>query len=171
MRNVQERRRFDYLIICILSIIVTITSVVLIAVLQSDEYHAVLDDRFEYINATTSFCKVLNMSDIDIISTPIAFLLICIFAFLSKRRSLCRKKCKWPYLGLPQIIGVFSKRSRFESAIVYGAISLIVFNIINQTNEDAFAKFEVIKTDPTGLLRLFVRIFKVLMIGLSNYTI
>ena len=85
----------------LLSLLLATGSIIIIGVLQYDEYFAFINQRQDYINATKSFCNVTAFDKIDIISTPISCVLILLYIILYKRRVFLRHKYKYRNIGLP----------------------------------------------------------------------
>ena len=98
-----------FLISCFLAISV----IIIICMLQYDEYFAYINLRRSYINKTKAFCNLIEFSEIDVISTPISFLLIIIYILIYKRRVFLRNKFKYRNIGLPMIVSVWNKVNNF----------------------------------------------------------
>ena len=81
--------------------------------LQYDEYFAYVNQRYDYINQSEAFCNIIQFSEIDVISTPISFLLIIIYILIYKRRVFLRNKFKYRNIGLPMIVSVWNKVNNF----------------------------------------------------------
>jgi hypothetical protein len=98
-----------FLISCFLAISV----IIIICLLQYDEYFAYINLRRSYINKTKAFCNLIEFSEIDVISTPISFLLIIMYILIYKRRVFLRNKFKYRNIGLPMIVSVWNKVNNF----------------------------------------------------------
>ena len=96
------------LIFCISSLL-AICAIIVISVLQYDEYFALINDRQDYIANSQSFCNMIQLSNIDIVSTPIAGFLIFLYIIIYRRRVFLRNKYKYRNLGLPMIVSCWNK--------------------------------------------------------------
>ena len=106
-------RKFKVKSIFFISCLLAISVVVIICVLQYDEYYANINQRYDYINQSEAFCNIIQFSEIDVISTPISFLLIIIYILIYKRRVFLRNKFKYRNIGLPMIVSVWNKVNNF----------------------------------------------------------
>ncbi len=88
-------RKFKVKSIFFISCLLAISVVVIICVLQYGEYNANINQRYDYINQSEAFCNIIQFSEIDIISTPISFLLIILYILIYKRRVFLRNKFKY----------------------------------------------------------------------------
>ena len=145
-RRLEGKIRSRFLFLA--SVILAISTVVLIGFIQYDEYTAFLSKRFDYINASRAFCNKTEISNIDIISTPIAFFLIVLFVFMFKRRVFLRGRFKYRNFGLPMIISLWDKKNRLLSCFTFGLIAFNVFGIIKSSfNGEVNAKLIQIKVN------------------------
>jgi Na+/melibiose symporter-like transporter len=94
-----------FLISCLLAIFV----VVIICMLQYDEYSAYVNQRYDYINQTEKHCNATKLSSIDIISTPIAAFLLILYIIIYKRRRFLKNKFKYRNIGIPMTVSVWNK--------------------------------------------------------------
>lgn len=155
-------------VVFLISTFICLSAVTSIALFQYDEYFAYMNDRFDYINGTKSYCQKFGISNIDLISTPIAAFLILFYILLYKRRVFLRDKYKYRNIGVPMINSCWSKENRLFSSFVFGLIALNVFEIVK--NSLAFksnVKLIPVK-DPTGLLGLLVKVIEMFLIGISK---
>ena len=76
-------------------------------------YYANINQRYDYINQSEAFCNIIQFSEIDVISTPISFLLIIMYILIYKRRVFLRNKFKYRNIGLPMIVSVWNKVNNF----------------------------------------------------------
>jgi hypothetical protein len=107
-------RKFKVKSIFFISCLLAISVVVIICVLQYGEYNANINQRYDYINQSEAFCNIIQFSEIDIISTPISFLLIILYILIYKRRVFLRNKFKYRNVGLPMIVSVWNKVNNFR---------------------------------------------------------
>lgn len=96
------------LVFCI-SCLLSIAAIISICVLQYDEYIALLNDRIDYIANTAKFCNSIELSSIDIISTPIAGALLLLYIIIYRRRVFLRNKFKYRNIGLPMVVSCWDK--------------------------------------------------------------
>ena len=123
------RSKFVFLI----SMILSVAAIILVGILQYDEYFAYINQRYDYINATRNFCDRIDVSNIDVISTPIAAFLLIIFIIIYKRRVFLRNKFKYRNFGLPMIVSLWDKNSRLYSGLVFGLIAFTVFGVVRNS--------------------------------------
>ena len=70
------------------------------------------------------------------------------------------------------ITSCWSKSNRFYTCMVYGVIAFNIFNIVKSTLNKTNAQTQLVKVnDPSGILKLLVKITEVLCVGISNYMI
>ena len=157
------------IILIILSLILSLASIISISVLQYSNYQALIANNTNFINKTESFC-FLRSNYIDFVSTPISLVLILIYIFLFKRRIFLRNKFRYRNIGLPMIVSCFNKTERLYTCLVYGLISLNVFEIIKSTLEGNSNYNKLVKlNDPTAILRILFNIIEIMIIGLRYY--
>ena len=121
-----------------------------------------------YINETSVLCNLIGGTSFNLISHPIALLIVITCSFLVWRKSFCVSYC-FGRPAFPMIIPPYKKHDRFNSALVYGLIATNIIKmfldfITRNTNSDRFSS--TVK-DPTGLLSLFVQIFDILIMALK----
>ena len=131
-----------------------------------------MNGRNDYIDQTRSFCNAIQVSSIDIISTPISAALIILYIVLYKRRVFLRYKFKYRNIGLPMIFSCWSKNDRLLSSFTYGLIAFNIFNlfrlaITGNGNNASLLPFK----DPSGILAILIKVAEVIMIGLRYYPI
>lgn len=98
-RNRQlEGKKRSTLIFCVSSLLAACSAAAII-LMQIDEYKAFINDRFDYINRTKELCSKLEIVNIDMTSTPLAFLIIFLYILLYKRRVFLREKFKYRNVG------------------------------------------------------------------------
>lgn len=155
-----------------LSSFLAISSILTIGLLQYDEYFAYVNDRQDYINSTRSFCKKIDLANIDIISTPIAGFLVILYILMYKRRVFMINKSQYRNIGIPMIVSVWNKTDRLFSAFTYGLIAFNVFGIVKNSLGSGNKVSSVIKVnDPTGLLSLWYKIVLMILIGIRYYPV
>jgi hypothetical protein len=158
-------------IILFISLMFSIALLITIALLQFDEYDSYLKLRKSYLFYTGIVCYAVDIGGFDIITTPLAVVIIIIFVFIYKRRSLCVKKCSWRNFGLPMIVSVWNKSDRIYTSFVYGRIAYEVFRIVQGLIGQRANSFKISLpenvTDPTDLFRLLMRVVEVIFIGIS----
>ena len=150
------------------SIILTLVTIALMGVLQYDDYFAFVNQRYDYLIQFKDYCDTINFGNVDVISTPIAGFLTIIYIVIYKRREFLVDKLRYRNIGLPMITSCWSKQYRFYSAIVYGVIAYNVFNVIKNLLIPNEHQIKLPFEDPTGLLKLLIKIFEVIMIGISK---
>jgi hypothetical protein len=89
-----------------------------------------------------------------------------------KRRSFCLNFC-YSRPGLPSITSSFKKYDRTATAFLYGIMAYQVMSIINSSlnNTTPVEISDVAQQDLTGLFKLFIQIFQVLIIGIRYYPV
>jgi hypothetical protein len=157
------------LILIILSSILSLVSIISISILQYSNYRAFITNNTNLINKTEAYC-FLRSNYIDFVSTPISLVLILIYILLFKRRIFWRNKFRYRNVGLPMIVSCFNKTERLYTCLVYGLISLNVFEIIksNLEGNSNYSKL-VHLNDYTGILRILFNIVEIMIIGLRYY--
>ena len=159
------------ILIFFLSVLLSVSAIASISILQYDEYFAFVNDRSDYINATKSFCSAVNISNIDVVSTPIAAVLLLVFIVLYKRRVFLRDRFKFRNIGLPMIIPIWNKTDRLYSGFTYGTIAFNIFNVVrNYLSSNSNLNLIPFK-DPSGLMQLVIKIVEVLLIGIRYYPV
>lgn len=158
------------LIVC-LSVLLSISAIVSISLLQYDEYFAFINDRNDYISNSQAFCRKVNLANIDIISTPIAAALLILYVVLYKRRILWRYKFKYRNIGIPMMISLWRKSDRVYSAITYGTIAFNIYNIVRNYIDSNSEQNIIPFKDPSGVLKLLVKIMQVFLIGIRYYPV
>ena len=155
--------------LCMISIILAVCMTLIISFANYDQVTAVLNQRYQYLNATTSLCDSLSYGVIDLVPTPISIFLTIIYSVVYKRRSFLKDKFKYNNFGLPMIVSVWNKTQRFYTSFVYGLIALQIFTMILSTLYGNEIELSVkYLNDPTGLLIFLIRIAQVVLIGLSK---
>ena len=165
------------------AIIITIASsiVILIAIglIQFEEYksfHENFIKKNESFNSSFNLnppiCYIVDLNGFNLLTTPFASIIMIIFIVLHKRRSLCMNRCNWKNVGLPMSISLWSKKSRINSAIVYGQISFQVFQIFEQSISSLFGYQISVPggtiVDPTGLYNILLIVIKVIFVGIRK---
>ena len=87
--------------ILILSIFISFCAIAIIAFLQHDELSAYHAQRMDYINSSHIFCNIVDIANVDIISTPLAMSIVVFYIFIYKRRVFLRNDYKFRNIGLP----------------------------------------------------------------------
>lgn len=159
-------------IVFFLSLIISVALLIAIGLLQFDEYDSYLKQRNSYLLYTGILCYAVDIGGFDIITTPLAVIIIIIFIILYKRRSLCIKRCGWKNFGLPMIVSVWNKTDRTYTSFVYGRIAFEVFRIVEGLIAKRPNAFKITLPegvhDPTDLFKLLMRILEVIFIGISK---
>ena len=166
--------KYEGIIVAVLGIFVSIALLAVIGILQYDVYDSFLKIKNTYILYSGIVCFAVDIGGIDIVTTPVAFLLIIIFTIIYKRRSFCINRCSWKNLGLPSIVSLWKKTDRTYTAFVYGRIAYEVFRIIQGLITKPINSYKITLpdgTDPTDLFKLLMRIFEVIFIGIRYYPI
>lgn len=159
-------------IVFLLASFLAIGAIISVGLMQYDEYFAFINDRFEYINQTKSFCNAIGLANIDIISTPIAGALCLVYIVLYKRRLFLRDKFKYRNVGLPMLVSCWKKTDRLLSAFTYGLIAFNIFNIVkNAINSNQNSKKILTIKDPSGILPLMVKVLEMFLIGIRYYPV
>ena len=135
LKNKYGLKKHEYLIILCLSILLTISLLITIVLIQYDTYDSHLKKRFSYLETGDTLCKYVDSSDTDVVMTPFAGFLLIVFTLFYKRRSCCLNRCKWKNIGLPIIIGVWTKKNRMLSALVFARIAFDVFRLFQNLFE------------------------------------
>ena len=173
--NFRQKRlqgNFRTFLIFLLSCLLAISAIVSISILQYDEYFAYINDRNDYIENSQSLCQKISYSNIDIISTPIAGLLLIIYIIMYKRRLLWVNKFKYRNVGLPMMVSLWRKTDRLFSAFTYGTIGFNIYNLVRNYLNDNTASKNLIKfKDPSGILPLLVKIMEMFLIGIRYYPV
>lgn len=161
-------------LIFVLSLGLAALGVLCIGVLQYDEYFAFVNDRFDYINNTKSFCGRIEVGNIDIVSTPIAAFLLLLYILIYKRRVFLRKKFRYRNVGVPMMTSMWNKSQRLFSCFTYGLIAFEVFNIVRTSiDENKTSSSQLLSgvNDPTGLAKLSLKIVDMFVIGIRYYPV
>ena len=102
-----------HIALCAISIILAVCMTLIISFANYDQVTAVLNERYQYLNTSTSLCDSLSYGVIDLVPTPISIFLIIIYIIVYKRRSFLKDKVKYNNFGLPMIVSVWNKTNRF----------------------------------------------------------
>ncbi|CAF0809485.1 unnamed protein product [Brachionus calyciflorus] len=159
-----------YLICGISTIILFTLALTLVGIQQTETTNLILDNKNETLDDYANFCNILDYSNLNLISHPFSALLILVYMFLFWRRSCCLR-CLFARPGPPMIIHPFKKTNRLFTAVVYGAISFevtqIVFDaILKSSASDVYSQLVY---DPSGLFKLTIRLIEVLLASLRYY--
>ena len=103
LKNAQKGR----LIIILASIVLTIMAILTICLLQYSKYTDFKNKNYE--NKTIWLCYASQISNIDMISTPISFVLILFYIVIYKRRVLMRDRFKFRNFGIPMMSSCWKK--------------------------------------------------------------
>jgi len=120
-------------IVFLISIILSIAAIVLVGILQYDEYFAYINQRYDYINSTRNLCDRVDVSNIDMVSTPLAAFLLIIFIIIYKRRVFLKNKFKYRNIGLPMTVSLWNKTDRLYSGLVFGLLAFTVFGVVKNS--------------------------------------
>jgi hypothetical protein len=124
------------------------------------------------VDRTRSLCESIQISSIDIISTPIAGALIIFYIVLYKRRVFLRHKFRYRNVGVPMIVSCWNKRDRFLASFTYGLIAFNIYNLFRSAFMPGARGASLIPfKDPSGILPLMVKIAEVILIGIRYYPI
>ena len=104
----QLQGRIQNRIVYFVSLLLAATSIVIIYLLQYDEYFVYINQTYDK-NQTKRFCDSSKAYQIDLISTPIAAALILFYILIYKRRVFLRNKFKYKNIGLPMIVSCWNK--------------------------------------------------------------
>jgi hypothetical protein len=162
------RSKYVYLVCTLLSF----ATIAIISLFQYEDYKALIEDRYDYINSTKSFCGSMNIATIDLISTPIAIFLILFYMLLFKRRTLFCNTFKYKNVGLPMIVSCWNKSDRMFSAFTYGLIAFSVFGIVKYSiNSQPGIDTILVVNDPSGFIKLLYQILQMFLIGVRYYPV
>jgi hypothetical protein len=168
----EKRLKFQKrkIIIAILTFILFALLVILVTLLQLDTIVLFVYNDQEALVANAELCQVIDYSNFNIISQPLATLLGLIYMFVFWRRSCCLG-CLIRRPAAPMVIHPFKKKDRFMSACVYGIIAhevmTIVFSAITKTS--VADNLNTLVNDPSGLFKLTIRICEVFMCAVRYY--
>jgi hypothetical protein len=108
----------------------------------------------------SNFCKLIIK--FDVVTIPIAILIIIIFIILHKRRSFCFNSFNWKNVGLPMIISSWKKSDRLFSSFIYGMIAFRVF-IIFQNLIVHQILFRLLQTKTSNLKGALKEVLQILL--------
>ena len=166
-----EFKKRNYIITTsVLSFILSIICLSVVAGLQASNIHLFRHNKTVKIEAARSLCKTIYFSNFNIISHPIAAMLIIFYMFIFWRRTCCVKYC-WGRPAFPNIVHPFKKRDRLMTACVYAIIAYEIMNIVKDAILDRHANYIYAKMvpDPTGLFRLLMRCIEMLTAAMRYY--
>ena len=159
-------------LLLLLSLLLAVCAIVIVTLLQFDEFNAYANGRFDYLNKTKVLCPQIRVSNINITSTPISIILLLIYVVLYKRRTFLVAKFKYKNIGLPMMISMWKKNDRLFSAFTYGTIAFNIYNIVkNYLNQETTSKSLVNVNDITKTMPLLIKIVEVFLIGIRYYPI
>ena len=191
-RKIKKTRNYFIIGLTLVLFGLSYSGVVVIQNLNLQDLFASNNDDLE---ANAKFCQVFSFGNFDIIrwvlvkscclsrflcvvglhglfslkssSHPIAAILIVLYAFLLKRRSLC-KKCCFGRPTLPPVMSPFRKTRRFYTAFIYAIIAYEVFKIFKSVSEKSSGADDIdsLVQDPTGLFKFAIRIIEVIIAAL-----
>ena len=124
-----KKSKIVNLILIILSICLAIFCLASITILQYENYAALIRNDSNFSSNAKALCFLRN-NYIDPVSTLISLILIIFYIVLYKRRVFGKTKFKYRNIGLPMITGCWNKNDRLFTCLVYGLISLNVFEIL-----------------------------------------
>jgi hypothetical protein len=170
-RRQKLEKKFFKLVVFLISIILSIGTILIISFVNYDMVFAIQNKRTSYIDSVTASCDSITYGVIDLISTPMAIVLLLMYIVLYKRRVFLVNKFKYKNIGLPMLVTVWSKSFRFNYAMVYGLIAQNIVEIVistlglTQADDDIKAI-----NDPTGLIKLLFTVAQVILVGISEFS-
>ena len=93
------------------SVLLSASLIFIICLLNYDEFFAYINQRYNYVKSGDDVCASLKFKNIDLVSTPIAFALLVLYAIIYRRRVFLRNNFKYRNLGLPMVVSLWSKVS------------------------------------------------------------
>ena len=170
-RRRKLEKKYLNLVLFLISIILSIGTILVISLVNYDEVFAVKNDRLDYLNATHSLCDNITYGVIDLISTPIAALILIFYIILYKRRVLLRNTFKYRNVGLPMIVTNWNKWNKFYTSMVYGLMALNIFEIVSSTiskSGRAYTDIKKVNDGNTSIVKLLFTIAQVILVGISK---
>jgi hypothetical protein len=155
------------IVIVVISIIFACCCIGIVAYMQFYTYDCLVRNDTVPLIQLELTCKTIYYGNFEIMSGPSALLIIIFYIILYKRRTFLVERFRFQHIGLPMIVSCWSKTDRFYTGILYGRIAYEVFTIFLNLRKSIFGID--ITIDPTGFLTLLVKIFQVLIIGISEY--
>lgn len=172
-RRKLENNRVVARLIVALSIFLTFCVVLLISFLQYDEYLNFLRDRGESFKKQKLVCEIVNLAIVEIVSTPLAFLLVLMYILLFKRRVFLKDKFSYRNIGLPMIVSCWNKSDRLYSSFTYGLIAFNVFTIAKTSINHSRNLRHLLGdfNDPSGIITLCLKLIQMFLIGIRYYPV
>jgi hypothetical protein len=170
-RRRKLEKKYLNLILFLISIVLSIGTILVISLVNYDEVFAVKNDRLDYLNTTHSLCDNITYGVIDLISTPLAALILIFYIILYKRRVLLRNKFKYRNVGLPMIVTNWNKWNKFYTSMVYGLMALNIFEIVSSTiskSGRAYLDIKKVNDGNTSIVKLLFTIAQVILVGISK---
>lgn len=164
---------FKKFILLLISIFLSIFCIFSIGEYQYNEYNKFVNGKLADLNETVESCNNLNYANINIISTSSVIPLLILYILMFKRRVFLSRMFKYRNIGLPMIVSCWNKSDRLFTSLTYGVIAFNVYLVVRDTLNAQVRTLSslIIVDDPTGLLKLIVKIIEVLLIGISNFNL
>ena len=134
LTNVKQSARFSSCIIAVLMIIVTALALMTEWLLVKPIHNEMVrkfEERDQLFFERNSICGIIDLSDFNMLTFPVACLITLIFILRSKRSSFMRPKLKG-YIGPVIPIDFFLHIKRKFAAVVFAIMSNELLDIINQ---------------------------------------
>jgi hypothetical protein len=152
-------------IVLSLSIILSVLILFSIGYIEYNDFNKFIPNSTDPdLDPNSNFCK--QIIEFDVVTIPIAILIIIIFIILHKRRSFCFSSFNWKNIGLPMIISSIKKSDRLFSSFIYGMIAFSVYIIFeNLLIESKTSNFK------GALVEVLEIFFNVLLFGIRMFNI
>ncbi|CAF3443085.1 unnamed protein product [Rotaria sp. Silwood1] len=131
------------------------------------EIHAEIVNKYKnkepiYFNRK-SFCDILDIQQFNVVTFPVACLVVIICMITTKRISFMRNKC-YGYGAPPVPLDFLSHLDRKFAAVIFAIIADELFGIVQQLGESSGLNEGI-------LVKFLLRIFQVLIMGFRFYPI
>ncbi|UJR33960.1 hypothetical protein I4U23_021376 [Adineta vaga] len=167
LANVKQSARFSSCFTAILMVIVTIVALIVKWLLIQpihDELVKKYNDNEPLFYQRNSFCAIIDYSDFNLLTFPIACFLVLVFVIFSKRTTCLRKKLKG-YIGPVIPLDFYIHVKRKFAAVVFAIIADELLSIVIQVLVGDTSK------DQGVIVVYLLRIAQVIVIGLRYYPI
>lgn len=135
------------------------------------EIHQEIVDKFQQKQPLyyepPSFCRIINLrKEFNILTFPLACLLIVLFTILTKRKASKRDSCCRGYLAIPVPLDFFAHVKRTFAAIIFAVVADELANIANRFISESDLSF-----GGGAISTYLLQILRVLIIGFHCYPI
>lgn len=165
LRKPFNMRRISNILKSCIGILISVVALILAGFKQYNEFSQFSNRRILKMNSTLDMCDFIFIQNIDKITSILSVLLLTIF-IIFHQLSESKEVLNWRFNN-------WSKNNRADLCLIYGIVSYHIFTMIrkymtgisNSTNRIFLSDVH----DPTGLLKLFIKVLEIFSILLSKF--